>query len=159
MKSFLLTVIAICMGFLTIGTLSGDVMAQDQGDTPGFWKNNTEAWAFTGYSQQDSFNETFGVYTKSQLSFHDALNLKGGGANALSRHAVAALLNAAHSGIDYPYDTDEIISIVSSVLSIEIQLLGNEETAEEALENAKDEIESWKDEFVYWNEISYHPAD
>jgi hypothetical protein len=40
-----------------------------------------------------------------------ALEANGGGINALARHSVAALLNAANPDVDYFYSTDEIIQM------------------------------------------------
>ena len=37
------------------------------------------------------------------------MSLGGGGLNALGRHSVAALLNAASSGVDYDRTTDQVI--------------------------------------------------
>jgi hypothetical protein len=67
-------------------------VACTEGCTPGFWKNHPEAWP-TGYSPGSHFYDG--------ITFMGALNLRGGGINALARHTAAALLNAAHPDINY----------------------------------------------------------
>jgi hypothetical protein len=44
----------------------------------------------------------------------DAVWLGGGGENALARHAVAALLNAAHPDINYYYSVSQILAGVQA---------------------------------------------
>lgn len=68
------------------------------GCTPGFWKNHTSHWP-DGYLTSDSFNLTFGVAAfNPDRTLLEAAQNGGGGADALGRHAVAALLNAAALG-------------------------------------------------------------
>jgi hypothetical protein len=80
-----------------------------QGCTPGFWKNHPEDWV--GFSPTDSFNDTFGriVFTPD-ITLDEALDLMGGGIEALARHAVAALLNAADPMVNYPLTVAQVIS-------------------------------------------------
>jgi len=86
------------------------------GLTPGFWKNHLLAWE--GYAPGDDFDTVFGVDAfDPDRTFLEALKAGGGGLNALGRHAVAALLNAAHPLIDYPYTIPEIIAAVQAALS------------------------------------------
>jgi hypothetical protein len=56
------------------------------------------------------------------VKLKDALALKGGSgttaaARTLLRAAVAALLNSAHPGVDYPLTTGEVISRVNQALA------------------------------------------
>jgi len=115
-----------------------DVNAQDtiieltvpgeyEGLTPGFWKNHPDLW--TGYSTNDTFYDVFGVYItintggKSSGIYNptliEAIGAKGGVNetagiyDALARHAVAALLNAAHPDVTYPMTEQEIIDAVA----------------------------------------------
>jgi hypothetical protein len=82
----------------------------DEGCSQGYWKNHLNSWDLTGYDRQDRYNVVFNVpYYKSLL---EALESGGGGENALGRQAVAALLNAAHPGIDYFYSEYEVIDMV-----------------------------------------------
>ena len=83
-----------------------------QGCTPGYWKQTHHYHSWVGYSSTDSFNNTFG-----KLAFNPDINLgaalhldgDGNGLDALAKHATAALLNAAHGSVNYPYTTGEVI--------------------------------------------------
>jgi hypothetical protein len=128
---------------LLITAAASTVYADDEpeGLTPGYWKNHLAAW--TDYSPDDSFSGVFGISSVKEegLTLEDALSLKGGGINALSRHAVAALLNASDPDINYPASVDEITSIfifVSSAID------------EDQLD---DWIEEIKDILDYWNNL------
>ena len=46
-----------------------------------------------------------------------AAGAKGGGANALARHAVAALLNSTNGSVDYKYSTQDVISMVQAAFA------------------------------------------
>jgi len=90
---------------LVLDTFEGD----DEGCSQGYWKNHPYSWG-PGYDTDDEYDEVFSVhYYKTLL---EALQSGGGGKNALGRQAVAALLNAAHPGIDYFYSEEEVINIV-----------------------------------------------
>ena len=85
----------------------------DEGCTPGYWKNHLDSWA--GYSANASFNTTFGIGTNwfpNSLTLLQAAEQGGGGEIALARHAVAALLNAFSTGVDYPLTTAQVIQLV-----------------------------------------------
>jgi hypothetical protein len=89
-----------------------------EGCTPGFWKNHPEAWV--GYLPSQTFASVFGVAVPGQpaeLTLGAALELGGGGANALARQAVAALLNAAHPEVDYPLSEAQIIAMVNAAIT------------------------------------------
>lgn len=100
-----------------------------EGLTPGFWKNHESAWA--GYSTDESFEEIFdvditisaGKKTENESpTLLEALSAKGGvnedkGVyDALIRHAVAAILNAANPNINYPLTETEIINAVHDAI-------------------------------------------
>jgi len=70
-----------------------------EGCTPGFWKNHEPAWA-SPYDPDDEFADFFEDAFPGK-TLHQVLGLGGGGLNALGRHTVAALLNAAHVDINY----------------------------------------------------------
>ncbi len=53
---------------------------------------------------------------KKELTLLDALKTKGGKMNNLLRHSVAALLNAAHSDVNYPYSVVDVISMTQVAL-------------------------------------------
>ena len=88
--------------------------------TPGFWKssNSLKTWPKTGLSPNDRFVLVFNLNTTFSPTLLDMLSARGGGANALGRHAVAALLNASLPNSSYPYAPDEIKSAVKETLSL-----------------------------------------
>lgn len=99
------------------------------GCTPGYWKNHLDSW--TGYDPTDNFLAIFG--DGPDISLLDAVNMKGGKFKALVRHAAAALLNAAHPDVDYPYDEVEIFAMVQ-----EAYATGDWETPKDDLEEANE---------------------
>lgn len=112
-------------------------MGLQQGCTPGFWRQEQhfDEWVPTGFAPTDSFNTVFGriVFTPD-ITLEEALQLGGGGINALARAAVAALLNATHPDVNYPLTAGEVIGMFQEAFDS-----GDfEETAEEldALNNA-----------------------
>jgi hypothetical protein len=85
----------------------------DEGCTPGYWKQSQHFDSWEGYATGDDFDTVFGVDLFSpDITLLQALNLGGGGVNALARHAVAALLNAASSGVDASLTEAEVIQLV-----------------------------------------------
>lgn len=95
--------------------LWGDVPEEEGGNegfTPGYWKNHTSNWP-SPYTTGTKFNTVFGVANSvsPDLTLLQALKTGGGKEKALLRHATAALLNAAHPGVDYP------LASVSSVVA------------------------------------------
>jgi SdrD B-like domain len=102
----------------TFGELPCEKTGQ-QGLTPGFWKNNAANWgasAWSGYSPTQTVASVFGNAFGSlgSLTLQQALGTGGGGLNALLRHSVAAVLNAASPNVDYPLTTSQIISAVQT---------------------------------------------
>lgn len=96
-----------------------------EGCTPGYWKNHAGSYSHSQggrrkpsswqvYSPPASYDGTFGVSSSFSSTLIAALNRGGGGEKALGRHAVAALLNAAHSGVDYAFTTAQVIALVQS---------------------------------------------
>ena len=81
-----------------------------QGCTPGYWKQKQHFDSWVKYQPTDSFAAIFGV--PYNLTLLQALEQGGGGKEALGRHAVAALLNAAVNGVSYYYIEREIIAMV-----------------------------------------------
>jgi hypothetical protein len=97
----------------------------DFGCTPGYWKNHTDSWAGTGYSPGQTAGSVFSgasafptLAAKTLLQTLDGGGGSGteGGARILLRAAVAALLNAAHSGVEYPRTMAEILADVNAAL-------------------------------------------
>jgi hypothetical protein len=87
----------------------------DDGCTPGYWKTKPydAVWGPTGYHWDESFNDVFGCdLFDDDVTLLDAMWQGGGGIYRLGRHGVAALLNAAHPDVDYPYSVAEVIDLV-----------------------------------------------
>jgi uncharacterized repeat protein (TIGR01451 family) len=85
-----------------------------EGCTPGFWRQTQHFGHWTTYSPGDSYELVFGVDATGSPTLLDAVWAGGGGENALLRHSVAALLNAASPDVDYAYTTAEVIAIVQN---------------------------------------------
>jgi hypothetical protein len=89
-----------------------------EGCTPGFWKNHPEAFP-ASYTAGTTLGSVFtGLPAEyASLTFAQALALGGGDLNALLRHAVAALLNAASAGVDYPLTAAEVIAQTNAAIA------------------------------------------
>lgn len=80
-----------------------------QGCTPGYWKNHLGSWV--GYSPEDVFDDVFvTAYFGPDFTLEDPVNARGGGLNALARHATAALLNVANPAVDYGQSEGQVIA-------------------------------------------------
>lgn len=94
-----------------------------QGCSPGYWKQSHHFDSYpAAYPPSTLFNAAFGLpantapYAGKTLPTVAATG--GGGLSALGRQAVAALLNAASPGVDYPFGSGEVIVLVrNAVLS------------------------------------------
>ncbi|MDZ4279087.1 MAG: hypothetical protein U1B78_08100, partial [Dehalococcoidia bacterium] len=94
--------------------------AGDEGCTPGYWKNHLVPWEPTGFDPQDSFENAFGTAPdpfSDDPGMLEVLDLGGGGINALSRHAAAALLNASHPSLAYPLSPAAVIAAYQTALA------------------------------------------
>ena len=102
----------------------------DEGCTPGYWKqpHHLDSWEATGFAPGDSFDVVMGV-DSSFDTLLDGVKAKGGGENALARHAVAALLNASNPDVAYGYTTGEVIALVQDAYAT-----GDFESAKDLLE-------------------------
>jgi hypothetical protein len=110
-----------------------------EGCTPGYWKNHAgllkrngkyqpDAWGPTGFATTDLYDATFGVVSSFGGNLLQALQRGGGGEIALGRHAVAALLSAAHPDVDYDLTVAEVIALVQAAYAS-----GDFETAKNTL--------------------------
>jgi hypothetical protein len=101
-----------------------------EGCTPGFWKNHEAAWGPTGFSTGQYINTVFAIPgclstcspALANTTLLNALSFGGGsgicgGAKILLRAAVAALLNAAHPEVSYPWTTSQVINEVNNALA------------------------------------------
>jgi hypothetical protein len=72
------------------------------GCTPGYWKqeHHFDSWEATGFAPSDTLSDAFGCELPDKTLIK-ALKAKGGHEKAFMRHAVAALLNAAHPDMAY----------------------------------------------------------
>lgn len=82
-----------------------------EGCTPGYWKQSQHFDSYAApYAPTTLFVDAFGVDAFPGKTLVQVLGTGGGGLNALGRHAVAALLNAASGGVDYDRTTAEVIA-------------------------------------------------
>ena len=90
----------------------------------GYWKNHPLDWM--GYLPTDTLGSVFTIPTElaelETSTLDDALRFGGGsgaigGAKILLRHAVAALLTAAHPDLSYPRTEGDVISAVEAALA------------------------------------------
>lgn len=102
-----------------------------QGCTPGYWKAHPhwDSWPATGYSTGQSFESAFGVNAFPGMSLLDVLGQGGGHLNALGRHAVASLLNAAHPDVSSGLVVSDVISMFQAAYAS-----GNYETTKNLFE-------------------------
>jgi hypothetical protein len=85
-----------------------------EGCTPGYFRNerHLDEWFFDPSSD---FDATFGVYLfDPDITLWDAIWMGGGGVKKLARHGTAALLSAAHPGVDYPLTVAQVIALVQA---------------------------------------------
>lgn len=91
-----------------------------EGCTPGYWKQEQhfDSWSFP-YTTDTLFSSVFsrdivvrgeGKTLIADPTLLQALDANGGNVNAAARHAVAALLNAASSGVSYNLSVDGVIA-------------------------------------------------
>ena len=81
-----------------------------EGCTPGYWKQRHHFDSWTApYTANAMFTSVFANAFPGR-TLVQVLRLGGGGINALGRHTVAALLNAASPDVDYDMTVAEVIS-------------------------------------------------
>ncbi len=112
-----------------------DTPPGDEGCTPGYWKQEHHFgnWPVDPYTTV--FGDVFGCSDVEaqrpesgdicDMLLLDVLSIRGGGNNALARHAAAAYLNAA-SSVMYPYSVAEVIALLNA---------GDKDALEEANES------------------------
>jgi hypothetical protein len=101
----------------------------EAGCTPGFWKqpHHFEYWT-EPYTPATLFGDVF-LDALPGKTLLDALEEGGGQLDALGRHSVAALLNAASPDVDYGMTPDQVISAFNAAY-----LSGDYETQKDAFE-------------------------
>jgi hypothetical protein len=95
-----------------LDAVSVTALSGSGGLSPGYWKNHS-GWP-APYETDTLITTIFGSNAPGGTLL-GALQLRGGGANALARQAVAALLNAA-SG-PYPLTPNDVISMVTAAFN------------------------------------------
>jgi hypothetical protein len=110
-----------------VGTSPGGTVVRDRDDaelctppagegcTPGFWKQpqHFDAWT-SPYDPDDLFSAHF-ENAFPGMTLLQVLSQGGGGLNALGRHTVAALLNAASPDVDFAFSPQEVIGAFNAV--------------------------------------------
>lgn len=122
--------------------------ANCEGCTPGFWKNHTglgpqaNAWPQGFDPERTTFADVFGVTIIVRVDGErvrdplllEALHARGGGENALARHAAAAMLNAVSPEIAYAFGEAEVLRMVKRALAGD----GSVERVKDALADANE---------------------
>lgn len=81
-----------------------------------YWKGHKHKWG-KSFKHGDKFGAIFQVDSAGNRGLFDNLEMKGAGANALSREAVAALLNASNPDVNYFYSAAEVKAIVKNAFT------------------------------------------
>ena len=85
-----------------------------EGCTPGYWKQYRHFGAWPDpYTPNTMFSEVFEDAFPG-MTLLDVLKLRGGGLNALGRHTVAALLNAASDDVNYDRSAVKVIDMFNA---------------------------------------------
>jgi hypothetical protein len=87
-----------------------------EGCTPGFWRQpqHYDSWT-SPYAPSMLFVVAFGEDAFPDKTLGEVVRLGGGSLNALGRHSVAALLNAASPDVDYAYSVSQVIQMFQNV--------------------------------------------
>jgi hypothetical protein len=64
------------------------------------------------YAKGDSYASVFGVWLDPDMTFGEAVALKGNSFNSFVRHSMAALLNTSHPDVACDMTPGQIIAIV-----------------------------------------------
>ena len=122
--------VLLLTGLLLVTAIGGAVSVTatrvgNEGCTPGFWKNNTGAWAESDFAPGDLLGSVFDLTSYPTLAADtllEALSYDGGPTltdkvKLLLHHAVAAILNGSHDGVGYPYGTADVIDWVNTAIA------------------------------------------
>jgi hypothetical protein len=106
-----------------------------EGCTPGYWKQTQHFHSYTApYAPTTLFSDVF-ENAFPGMTLQQVLSNGGGGLDALGRHTVAALLNAASGGVSYNLTVQQVIDQFNAVYP-----------------GTKADYESLKDVFAGYNE-------
>jgi hypothetical protein len=122
-------------------TCSADVVQNPfNGCTPGFWKQPQHFLVWPApYTPNMLFSQVF-EDAFPDLTLLQVLWLQGGGLEALGRHTVAALLNAADPDVTYPLEPQNVIDLFNAVFP-----------------GTAADYEALKDYFAVFNELGCPP--
>lgn len=111
----------------TTAALSVEPAGEGEGCTPGYWRQPHHFDSWVGHDPDDPFGDTFDLpdglegpernTDPADLTLHDGVTLRGGGVNALIRHAVAALLNATSGDVDYDLTETEVVEMFNAAIA------------------------------------------
>jgi len=87
------TILTLGLAIFLVTAFTAISSACDKGCTPGYWKQAQHFGNWDGYSPDDYVDGVFGC--GPNITLLEGLQNGGGDIDALTRHAVAALLNAA----------------------------------------------------------------
>lgn len=101
--------------------------AGGEGCTPGFWRQEHHFDSWEGHAPGDDLASVFDIPSDLELqrpetadpedlTLLEGLELRGGGVNALVRHAVAALLNAASGDVDFDLTESEVVEAFNAAV-------------------------------------------
>lgn len=109
--TFILLIVSVVVCFVH----TNDVLAVNgEGCTPGYWKQDQHFDTWIAPLTPDTlFSDVFEDAFPGKTLL-DVLNQGGGKLNALGRHAVAALLNAASPDVAYDLSPDEVIDLFNA---------------------------------------------
>jgi hypothetical protein len=108
--------VALLMGVVSAAAVSAD--KGKKGCTPGYWKNHHPGGSAGGSWPTGYYNDLFNKHFENAfpgMTLDAVLHQGGGDLNALGRHTVAALLNAAALGDAFHLTTTEVINMFNGV--------------------------------------------
>jgi hypothetical protein len=111
-----------------------------EGCTPGYWRQEHHYGNWTGYSPSDLFVDVFGRDDFPGETLGEVVMARGGGINALGRHAVAALLNTANLEVSYGMTTDGVIAAYQAASDAGGDAIENQKNLFDAMNNAGCEL-------------------
>ncbi len=93
----------------------------------GFWKNHVDRWGPTGFTPTMRFVDAFQITDFSSpelpsnfnvnMTFLEAASRTGGSFDQLLLQGSAALLNAAHPDVEYPYSVKQVQSVMQDAFA------------------------------------------
>jgi hypothetical protein len=104
----------------------GFITGGNEGCSHGYWKNHSGSWPATGYSTGQTVSSVFSqasLYPSiASVTLMDSLSFSGGptvtdAARNMLKQATGSLLNSAHAGVDFPWQTAQLISEVNAALA------------------------------------------